>query len=341
MEVFGIKLLGVNPQVGEKLLFTVVIFVAVAILRLLLLDITRRLLSGQGQTRTRFWTRQTIILSTTVLFVIGMLSLWFDNPSNLGIALGLVTAGLAFASQKVIVALAGYLVVLRGNLFDVGDRVTLGGATGDVLALDFLFTTILEIGAPSPAHADESMSWVRGRQHTGRIVSVSNGKIFDDPVFNYSRDFPYIWDEIHVPIAYADDAARAETILLDAAVRHTESVQKMSAHAVETVLRRYAVPIEDLHPRVFYRITDNWLELSLRFLAHDRGIRSLKDAMTRDILRGFAQSGLHIASATYDIVGFPPLRFEDGGRQTLPKGKPERREVGKDGDKEAPGAEGR
>ena len=33
--------------------------------------------------------------------------------------------------------------------------------------------------------------WVHSRQFTGRIVTVSNEKIFDEPVYNYTRDFPY------------------------------------------------------------------------------------------------------------------------------------------------------
>jgi len=47
--------------------------------------------------RRRFWTRQTINITTTVLFAIAFLSIWFDNPHNLATAIGLVTAGLAFA----------------------------------------------------------------------------------------------------------------------------------------------------------------------------------------------------------------------------------------------------
>jgi hypothetical protein len=56
------------------------------------------------------------------------------------------------------------------------------------------------------------------------------------------------------------------------------------------------------------RITDNWLELSLRFLAYDRETRELKDQVTRDILRGFDEAGIGIASTTIDIVAFPPVR---------------------------------
>ena len=52
-----------------------------------------------------------------------------------GTALGLVTAGLAFALQKVVTAVAGYFVILRGRTFNVGDRIVMGGVRGDVIAL--------------------------------------------------------------------------------------------------------------------------------------------------------------------------------------------------------------
>ena len=58
-------------------------------------------------------------------------------------------------------------------------------------------------------------------------------------------------------------------------------------------------------PKVYYRITDNWLELSLRFIAKDHDIRDIKDQMSRDILDEFDKAGIEIASATLDIVGMP------------------------------------
>ena len=44
-------------------------------------------------------------------------------------------------------------------------------------------------------------------------------------------------------------------------------------------------------------------------------VRGLKDSISREILAGFDAEGIGIASATYDIVGFPPLRYENGGSQ--------------------------
>jgi len=49
--------------------------------------------------------------------------------------------------------------------------------------------------------------------------------------------------------------------------------------------------------------------LGLRFLAPAHGARALKDAMSRDILKAFDEAKIGIASATYDIVGFPPLQY--------------------------------
>ena len=73
----------------------------------------------------------------------------------------------------------------------------MGGVRGDVIALGFIQTTIMEMGQPPPVQSADPAMWVRSRQYTGRVVTVTNAKIFDEPVYNYTRDFPYIWEEMH------------------------------------------------------------------------------------------------------------------------------------------------
>ncbi len=99
--------------------------------------------------------------------------------------------------------------------------------------------------------------------------------------------------------------------MLEAARKHTEGSTEAARGALQTAMRRYTMPEVELEPRVFYRITDNWLELGLRFLSPAHGARALKDAMSRDILAAFDTAGIGIASATYDIVGFPPIRIAE------------------------------
>ena len=151
--------------------------------------------------------------------------------------------------------------------------------------------------------------WVKARQYTGRVVTVTNAKIFDEPVYNYTREFNYLFEEITVPIRFGDDRERAEAVLLDAARKNTKDHISLSEVEALELQRRYFMSGPDLQPRVFLRITDNWLELTVRFVGRDRGLRELKDAISRDVLAGLEQAGIGIASATFEVVGAPPLRL--------------------------------
>jgi len=61
-------------------------------------------------------------------------------------------------------------------------------------------------------------------------------------------------------------------------------------------------------PRVYYQLTDNWIELTVRFVAREHGIRILKDRMARAILQELEQAKIGVASATFELVGAPELR---------------------------------
>ena len=156
--------------------------------------------------------------------------------------------------------------------------------------------------------------WVHSRQYTGRIVTVSNAEIFDEPVYNYTREFPYIWEEMTLPVTYTADRTRAERILMDVAGRHTVPIGELGEAALLDMERHYFIRRAEMAPKVYYRLTDNWLELTVRFIAHDHGIRELKDAMSREILAALDDAGIGIASATFEVVGMPPLRLERAPR---------------------------
>ena len=66
---------------------------------------------------------------------------------------------------------------------------------------------------------------------------------------------------------------------------------------------------EDASPRVYWRITDNWIELSVRFLASDHGVRAVKDKMSREILARLKEAGIGIASSTFQLVGTSKLEI--------------------------------
>jgi small-conductance mechanosensitive channel len=141
-------------------------------------------------------------------------------------------------------------------------------------------------------------------------VTVTNDRIFSEPVYNYIRDFPFLWEELRVPVPYTADRAAAERILFEAARRHTTRESEMGAEALRELKRRYFVDSADLDSRVYWRLTDNWLELAVRFVTRERGVRAVKDAMSREILASFDSVGIQVASAAFEVVGLPPLKVE-------------------------------
>ena len=314
VEFLGVRWIGLNPDNGQKLLATVTFVVVVLALGFALRWLLARMSRGRDNITWITIVRQTLNLLGAFVLTLGVLSIWFDDPSSLATAIGLVTAGVAFALQKVITSFAGYFVILRGRVFKVGDRIAMGGVRGDVIQLDLTQTSIMEMGQPPSVQSATPEVWVRSRQYTGRVVSVPNAKVFEEPVYNYTRELPFLWEEMVLPISYTADRERAERILLEVAADHAVNAKTLERDALEELARLYPVEKPSLEPAVFYRLTDNWLELSLRFLTRSHGVRTVKDRMSRQVLTLLDEAGIGIASATFEIVGLPTLtvRPEDG-----------------------------
>ncbi|WP_237476804.1 mechanosensitive ion channel family protein [Lichenibacterium dinghuense] len=304
MEFLGVHWVGLTAENGRRLILSVLFVAAVLAVRAGLRRLVLGFVQGDGARQARFWTHQGLNLVAALVIVLGLMSIWFDDPARLATALGLFSAGLAFALQRVVTAFAGYIVILRGNNFTVGDRISMGGVRGDVIALGFIQTTLMEMGVAPNSDAGPSV-WVKSRQFTGRIVTVSNAKIFEEPVYNYTRDFPFIWEEMTVTVRYEDDRALVERVVLEAARRHAVDPDELSAEAARTLERRFDLQRLDFAPRVFVRLTPNWLEMNVRFMSRDHGTRAIKDLIARDVLDGLDRAGIRVASVPYRVTEMP------------------------------------
>ena len=310
LTIAGVRMIGFDAMTLRRLGLTVAFFVAITVLAAGLRAVAR-VAWRDPRRHARFIVQQAISLISSVLFVVVFVSIWFDDPGRLAGAAALVTAGLAIASQKLIMSLVGYFSILRGSTFKVGDRITMGGVRGDVIALSYIRTTIMEMGQPPAVRKDaDPAMWVEARQYTGRIVSVTNDKVFEEPVYNFTREFPFLFEEMKLPIRYGDDRAAAERMLLEAARRHTVDVRTLSGEQLAELQRRYILHDSNVEPRVYFRMTDNWVELTLRFVVREHGIREVKDKITREVLDGLEAAGIQVASATFEVTSLPALKIE-------------------------------
>jgi small-conductance mechanosensitive channel len=264
-------------------------------------------LLGRGRTVKKF------VLAVVIVIVLALaaVAVWLGAGREVAAAFGWIAAGLTIALQRVVTAAAGYLIIKVGRIFRLGDRITIGGVRGDVAAIGLMQTTVMEMGQSPGEQGDDPSLWVQARQYTGRIVRITNDKVFDSPVYNYTREFPYLWEEIVIPVRYGDPRDRVESILLDVARRHTNEIVEEARPRLQQLCSIYHIPkAPGIDPVVYLRLTDNWVELTVRFLIRAREARSIKDQMSRDVIDALDQAKIGIASGTYAIVEMPTLNVQ-------------------------------
>ena len=278
----------------RKLIFSALVLVIQAIIRLV---VNKYLVNRQKRFSTTIYTiRKVLRYAITAISIVIIYGIWVDQLGDLSVALGILGAGLAFALQEVIGSFAGWLTIITGNPYNIGDRIETGGIKGDVVDIGILRTTIMEIG-----------NWLEGDHNTGRIVTLSNAFIFKEPLFSYSVHLHYIWDEIEIPVPYGADWEKAMEIMSNAVTQnpaYQELLPKADAQRLE-LRKKIAVKITPLEPRIFVRLTDNWIQLGLVYPVDTDLRRLFRSEVSQTILAGFDAADIEIASTTIAIVDFP------------------------------------
>ncbi|HWH06462.1 MAG TPA: hypothetical protein VNT23_08505, partial [Gaiellaceae bacterium] len=107
-----------------------------------------------------------------------------------------------------------------------------------------------------------------------------------------------------IPAASKRSLIRRVSASLTLRARRTGTTKRTedAERAIAEMRSRYPVPRTELEPRVFMRVTDNWVELSARFVVPVRRARSVKDALTRRISERFEAAGIEFASETLDVT---------------------------------------
>lgn len=288
-------------------------FIVVCILAIgLAMRLLRRAIRSRvADNELRYRASKLVTLGGYSVIIIVVLTVVGGRLSGFTVALGAGSAGIAFALQEVIASFAGWLAVSFGGFYKVGDRVQLGGIKGDVIDIGFIRTTIMEIG-----------SWVNGDLYNGRIVRVANSFIFKEPVFNYSGEFPFVWDEIVVPIKFGSDYDLVRAILTQAADDVVGDYVASAREHWQRLVKSFRIEDARIDPLVTIIANDNWVEFTLRYVVEHRARRITKDKLFTQLLReveankarvGMASMTVHLVEApAFDVRltgqnGAPPL----------------------------------
>jgi small-conductance mechanosensitive channel len=227
---------------------------------------------------TQYNLKRVLRLITGLFLAFIIISLLFANWYTAVVSLGLVSLILGFALQTPITSFIGWIYILVRAPYRVGDRIKVGDATGDVIDVSYLDTTLWEFGG----------QYLSTDHPSGRVIKFPNANILGEPVYNYSWPlFPYIWNEVKFQIAYQSDLEFVARTMQEVA---EEELGEGMIERVRTFRELLAqTPVDQLevqeHPVVLFRVSENtWLEAIVRYLVVPREAGRIKTRVIRKLL---------------------------------------------------------
>lgn len=286
-----------NPLLWNIAKFLIVVIVVLIIIKLL----RNQLKKNIPNTSIRYKSQKGVEILGYILLVIIAISYFTGTIKDFTLIIGLFTAGIAFTLQELILSIAGSLYIFLVKVYAPGDRIEIHGIKGDVIDVDSIYTTMMEIG-----------EWVSSDNYSGRIVKLSNAFVFKGPIYNYSQDFPFIWDEVNLPIRYGSDIELAKSIIIKIASEVLSEFTANSKSQWEDVVNKYYIEDAQVDPTLAISLTDNWIQFNLRYIVDFK-----KRRMTKHILNDLIGKAIEntngkvmLASTTIELIKVPELKID-------------------------------
>jgi len=232
----------------------------------------------------RFNVRRVMKLVVVVVLVLSLASLFFVGWYGAAVSVGLLSLILGLALQTPITSFFAWIYILIRHPFRVGDRIRIGEATGDVIDVSYLDTTLWEFGG----------EFLSTDHPSGRLVKFPNSLVLNSTVYNYSWPlFPYIWNEVTMQIAYESDLEFVASTMRRVVEEERGEAMTERIHVYRGLLAQ--TPVDELEvddrPTVLFRTSANtWIEATVRYLVAPRRAGRVKTALTRRILTELNES---------------------------------------------------
>ncbi len=264
------EFLGISEDASLKLLLSLALLIVLGIIQFAVLKIIFRRVT---ETVARYKWAKTTRYIVTIIGILLVSRIWFEGVGAIGTYIALVAAGLVIVLREPVQDIAGFLFIMWRSPFRLGDRIEVNDVKGDVIDQGLFKFTLMEIG-----------NWVDADQSTGRVVHISNHKVFSGNVFNYTGGFKYIWNEVTVRLTYESNWKKAKELLLEIAQHHSVDMSKKAEEEMMEASSSYYLSYNVLTPTVYLHIKEYGIALTIRYLTDPRQRRTTEQSIHEEVL---------------------------------------------------------
>ena len=221
-------------------------------------------------------------LNFTNLVLIGLVLLFsfLENATYLVTVLGFASAGIAIAMKDIFMSSLGWLVIVFGGSFHVGDRVKVykGNLSyvGDIVDISFLRITILE---------DVTLTTVMENNRAGRIIFIPNNYIFTELIANYTHGkIKTVWDGIDIMITFDSNHKKASHIIREIVKKYSKGYTDISRKQLNALRNQYSLKNINVEPRIYTFVEKSGIRVSCWYMTNSYATLTLRSNIFANII---------------------------------------------------------
>ncbi len=265
----------------------------------------------------RYYMANKIInFSNFVLISMVLLFSFLENVTYLVTVLGFASAGIAIAMKDLFMSALGWMVIVFGGSFHVGDRVKVYKGSheyvGDIVDISFLRMTILE---------DVTLTTYNVNKRAGRIIFIPNNYIFTELLANYTHGkIKTVWDGVEVTVTFDSNYKKAQYLVREIVKKYSKGYTEISRKQLNKLRSQYSLKNINIEPRVYTFMEPNGMKISCWYMTNSYATLTLRSNIYANILDAInANDDIKIAYPTQvvNIKKDQMLPPKDNGEESI------------------------
>lgn len=273
---------GINKTYISLIIYTALTIITIYIVTKILIFINTKFNKNE---KNLYIINKRIKIIKIILIILGITLIWETQLNNIITFISFIGAAATLALRDIIVNFFAGIYISIYKPFKIEDRIEINDITGDVVNINSLNFELLEVNNKE-----------NNNQSTGIIIEIPNSKIFTEPVKNYTKAFKYIWNELEVKIKLNSDLAKNKKLLYDIVKSNdiVKRIPKKMKEQLNEVVRDYRIYYNNLDPIIYTTVTEDYVLLTIRYLAHPKKSRFIESQIWNKIYENAKENNLDL-----------------------------------------------
>jgi len=302
-----------------KRAFNIGIFVVVVIIITLLFKfIAKRYIKDNE----RFYLANKILnfINITIILLI-LLFAYLENVSYLVTVLGFASAGIAIAMKDWFMSILGWMVIVFGGSFHVGDRVKVRkdglSYVGDIIDISLLRITLFE---------DITLTTYTENRRSGRVIFIPNNYIFTTLIANYTHGtLRTVWDGIDIFITFDSNHKKAIHIVREITKKYAKGYTDIARKQLGLLRNQYSLKNTNVEPRIYSFIEPQGMCITTWYMTNSYAALTLRSTISSEIIDAInKEEDIKIAYPTQNINVGSQRKVMPRNDESQPKGNDEK-----------------